>query len=980
MRIRYFILLIPFYFISYQINAQQDENGLKASLVTKAEFKGEVPSIATQLATGQFVAYDEHAAVVNPKRRDANLAVPGKGFPKNGDPLKDLQLKTPLSKGTEPILTFTSASSNVTPTDPTGAVGPNHYVNSWNSAFRIWDKQGNPLTPVASLSTIFPGETLGDPIVMYDPFADRFLITEFTLQNGFLVAVGQGPDPVNDGWYTWFFPTSSFPDYPKYSIWSDGYYITANKNSNSAGTSQVVFALERDKMLVGDPNPQMQGFPLPTITTSGFYSPLGFNVNGTQLPPPGEAPIVYLQDDVWSGVSTDHLKIWKINVDWNTPSNSYITNPQIINTQPFDGLFDGGSFSNLPQPSGPDIDALQATIMYMAQYRRFPTHNAVVFNFVVDLDGSDDLAGIRWFELRQTADGEPWEIYQEGTYAQPDGHSAFAGNMCMDANGNIALAYSVVSENKYPSLAYTGRYSTDPPNVMTIAEELYAEGTQSDPSYRYGDYAQMTIDPNDDLTFWSTSEYFTGGSRKNQVVVFKLAPDLTNDVGIVSIDEPVNGLLSGSEPVTVTIRNFGVGTQTSVPVSYKIDDGPVVNETWTGSISSNTTAQYTFTATGDFSQAGTTYKIHASSGLGSDENNINDTISSFVTSLHADDIGVTGILSPVSGSYLSDEETVTVTIRNFGANTQANFDVSFVLNGGIPVTEQVAGTLMAESEMTYTFTATADLSVIGDHELTVTTSLPGDAVPGNDAATVIVTNSLCQPELMCQQGVSISVLELGSIYNDSGCDPEGYGDYTDMSTNLLQGSSNDLAITTGYGDVYVKVWIDFNDNFLYETDEIVVNDYVIAEGQNAGTYTESIPLIIGDKASLGEHLMRVKLNYNESVPIDPCAATTFGETEDYTVNITNTTGLAELHTMGNDLIITNTGNNLFHIRYQTDRIDETLIITVHNMQGHMIIRNRVPNVNGIYGFDFDMSHAAPGIYLLRLGSDSFGKVKRFVVR
>jgi len=218
------------------------------------------------------------------------------------------------------------------------------------------------------------------------------------------------------------------------------------------------------------------------------------------------------------------LKIWNIDVDWAVPVNSSISTPQIINTTPFDGLFDNGSFSNLPQPSGSDIDALQATIMYMAQYRRFPTYNTVVFNFVVDLDGNDDYAGIRWYELRQTNDGDPWTIYQEGTYAQPDGHSAFCGNMCMDALGNIALAYTCISPSMYPSLRYTGRYAADPFGTMTVSEEVIANGTQIDPSSRYGDYAQMTIDPTDDSTFWSIGEYFTGGTRKNHVGVFKFIP------------------------------------------------------------------------------------------------------------------------------------------------------------------------------------------------------------------------------------------------------------------------------------------------------------------------------------------------------------------------------------------------------------------------------------------------------------------------
>jgi PKD repeat protein len=491
------------------------------TLITTAIFLGEVPSIASQIENGTFKPAEDIVKEFNPKKWGANTAVPGKGLPIGNDPLLDQQSRAPMQQGRAPILTFEAASATATPTDPTGAVGPNHFVNAWNSSFRIWDKAGNPLTAVASLGTVLPG-TMGDPIVMYDQFADRFLITEF-YSNGFDVAISKGPNPVTSGWWVYRFPTNTFPDYPKFSLWSDGYYITANKDQGSASTSQVVFALERDKMIAGNPAAQMIGFPLTGIVTSGFYSPLGFNVTGSSMPPAGNAPIVYMQDDAWSGVSADHLKVWSVNVNWTTPASSTISAPQVINTTAFDGLFDGGSFSNLPQPSGSDIDALQATIMYMAQYRRFPTYNCAVFNFVVDLNGADNLAGIRWYELRQTTDGAPWTIYQEGTYTQPNGHSAFSGNMCMDMNGNIALAYTTVSTTQYPSLRYTGRYANDPLGTMTLAEEVIANGTQSDPATRYGDYSQMTIDPSDDVTFWSIGEYFNSG-RKNQVGVFNIAP------------------------------------------------------------------------------------------------------------------------------------------------------------------------------------------------------------------------------------------------------------------------------------------------------------------------------------------------------------------------------------------------------------------------------------------------------------------------
>lgn len=284
------------------------------------------------------------------------------------------------------------------------------------------------------------------------------------------------------------------------------------------------------------------------------------------------------------------------------------------------------------------------------------------------------------------------------------------------------------------------------------------------------------------------------------------------------------------------------------------------------------------------------------------------------------------------------------------------------------------------SSMDYTFNSPVDLSVIGYHDLVVTTMLPGDANVQNDSASATIINTLCQPSLLCEQGVGIFVFELKDIYNDTGCDPDGYGNYTNMMENLSQGSSNDLTVTTGYGNVYVKVWIDFNDNFVFDPDEVIVSDYLIAAGQGAGSYTETMALDIPDDASLGEHLLRIKTNYNEPVPADACESTMFGESEDYMVNITLETGLSHQDIEPNELIIFNTGNNQFVASFQAIHINEPLIVSIHNLQGQRVIHNRVHNVSGKYKYDFDMSYAAPGIYLLRLGSSSFGKVKRFVFR
>ncbi len=981
MTIKSTLLLLSIFLFSASLGfSQEKREEHTATSTTRSNEMVEVPSLASRLKEKSFIKAVDKKQEVNPKRRDGNKVVPGKGLPIGNDPLIDKDENYMKNPTKNPIISWVGATSGSTPTDPSGAIGPNHYVNAYNSAFRIWDREGNQLTAPASLANLWPGEDLGDPIVFYDKYADRFVITQFSdSPDGFLVAVCTGSDPVNDGWYTYRFNTNSFPDYPKYSIWSDGYYITANKNSNSASTSEVVFVIDRDKLIDGDNTAEMVGFSLPGIDTFGFFSPLGFNCNGDELPPPGDAPIVYMQDNAWFGVSTDHLKLWNINVDWDNPNSSTISSPQIINTAVFKSVFDGGSFSNLPQPLGPDIDALQATVMYMAQYRRFSDHNSVVFNFVVDLNNNSNHAGIRWYELRQDNDGDNWSIYQEGTHEQPDGHSAFCGSMAMDALGNIGMAYTVVSSTQMVSLRYTGRFESDPLNEMTVIEDTLIEGTSNNSNLRYGDYAQLTIDPIDDKTFWHIAEYFSSG-RKNLIAAFKISPDLASDVGIIEIASPVNATLSAGQEVNVTIRNFGTDSVSDVPLSYQIDGGSMVNETYSGSIPPMSNVEYTFSATTDMSILGNNYNVKVFTSLSGDEDNLNDTAMVNATHLAANDLGVHSITDPLSGMDLTDNESVKVLIRNYGGMPQSNFDVSFRLNGGAAITEVIDGPLNAEATMEYTFTSGVDLSVIQEYDLEVFTSLTNDIDTSNDTNTVIVENTICTPGGNCTLGDGFRLFQLTTIDNATACSPDGYGDYTSQVAILESGNTYPLTITTHYGNQKIKVWIDFNDNLVFETDELLIENYEIADGENAGVWTDTIDLIIPENAQWGEHRMRAKSSRNVSVPTNPCQDSYRGETEDYSVNIDFGSSVSELINEPNELNINYLPDNHFEVHFDALSTSETLIINVYDALGQKVIYNRVEGDNGAYFYDFDMSYAAPGIYFVSLGSDSFRKVEKIIVK
>lgn len=523
-----------------------------------------------------------------------------------------------------PSVVFDAYSSGSQPTDPSMAAGLDHVIVVYNTGYRIFDKAGNALTGQLNVTNIFSGGGCCDLTASYDSAANRWVLSYLFASNGQVqVAVSDGPDPINNGWYVYTIPSVS--DYQKLSVWSDGYYITAN-----VGTRRV-WALDRAEMLAGNSSASFQTFNIPGIQTSGFYSPQVLNVSDATMPAAGGATLLYLQDDAWGGVSQDHVKFWTIDVDWTTPSNSTISAATQINTTPFISVFDGGSFSNLTQPNGGvAIDALQATIMNQAQFRKFATHNSAIFNFVVDTDATGgELAGIRWFEFRQPADNTPWTLYQEGTYTAPDGRHAWHGSMIMDGSGNIGMGYSSMSGPTTTDVVrvssyYTGRFDGDALGTMTVTEELIANGNANIPGLRYGDYSKMDIDPADDATFWFINEYMNSG-RKGVVGAFQLQPNTTvDDVGVTSITDPSSGQLTNAEEITINVRNFGINDIVDPEVQYTIDGGTPVVETFTGVLAAGATETYTFATTADLSVQNQIYTIASRTNYGPDSDPSND--------------------------------------------------------------------------------------------------------------------------------------------------------------------------------------------------------------------------------------------------------------------------------------------------------------------------------------------------------------------
>ena len=902
--------------------------------------------------------------------------------------------------GRTPSLSFATASSNSNPTDPSGAVGPNHYLAVFNTGFRVFDKSGNALTGQLSPDNIFSANGCCDLTISYDPNADddpndsnppgRWVMSLLFSGSGPVeVAVSQTHDPVTPAWNVYNYP--QIGDYQKLSVWSDGYYLTSNINSGSAGTSDVVFALERDEMIAGNPSAQIVAFPLPGIGTSGFYSPQAFNVSNDDMPAAGSAPIVYLQDDAWASVNdADHVKLWEIDVDWNTPGNSTISQPELLFTaQPFVSVFDGGSFSNLEQPGGgSDIDALQATVMNQAQFRRFGTHNSAVFNFVVDVDApGGERAGIRWFELRQSGDGQPWSIYQEGTYTSPDGKNAWNASMIMDSQGNIGMGYTGMggTTNTFVSSYYTGRFPSDDLGTMSVAETLIQEGDMDINSFRYSDYCRIDIDPSDDTTMWHVTELMSSG-KKTWAGVFQIAPDTTNDVGVVSIDSPTSGTLTNAETVTVTVFNFGQAAASGFDVTFQVDGGTLETEAFPGTLNSQESAQFTFTATADLSVEGQTYSITAATALSGDENTSNDATTADVTHLAGTDVGVTAITAPTSGVGLSATETITVTIENFGGLSQSNIPVSYTIDGGTPVQETFAGPLGAGASASYSFTATADFSAFATYSVTASTDLSGDADSSNDATTVDIISSpanYCEPEAQfgCTQD-GIKRFTLGTIDVDdggNGCNStgavQGYVDRTNLITDLSIALGSNVHTMqaqhnrTNAGNTRLSMWIDFNNDGDFEdSGEQLIASSPFSPGNQLVDFVFSLP----SNAPMGLRRMRVRSLYTLIPPNDandPCANMGFGETHDYLVNLVDDT-LSNLDFNLNEtsLNVLYQGEDQFRVELNTPNFDEQLEFKLYNLLGQKLVYYRVePDGAGKYTYDLDMSFAPAGVYIVNIG-------------
>jgi predicted metalloprotease with PDZ domain len=475
------------------------------------------------------------------------------------------------------------------PSDNSLAVGPDHIVQTVNSRMAVFTKKGKKFATTgevlygpANTGTVFKGFgdfgdlNSGDAVVRYDQLADRWVIVlpifrrlpfpkndlpgkgggpiqvsrrgvdgqpgparelyrptaeEAGRRGGrrpatppgkgsfaIAYAISTGPDPLGS-YYRYLFERPLFPDYPRLAVWPDGYYVTTSTGDDVI--QKHVYVAERAKMLKGDDATE-QGFVLDDVN---FLLPA--DLDGKRLPPAGAPALVLAAGgtQLKKVLKDDGIYWWTFAVDWQDPSRSKLAGPTKVPVAPYEYLGGGQLTKTVPQPgTAQKLDVQGDKLMARLVYRRLDDCESLVAAHSVKTAAG---GGVRWYEFRLDG-GRAVRLHQQGTYAPEDSYR-WMPSPALDGQGNLGIGYSFGGPRDYPGQRFAGRLSDDPPGLLTTREAVLAEGGASQSStYRWQDYTQTAIDPDDDRTIWYVGDYLKKGATgySTRIGAFRLVgPD-----------------------------------------------------------------------------------------------------------------------------------------------------------------------------------------------------------------------------------------------------------------------------------------------------------------------------------------------------------------------------------------------------------------------------------------------------------------------
>jgi uncharacterized repeat protein (TIGR01451 family) len=451
------------------------------------------------------------------------------------------------------------------PPDTNGDVGPVYYIQSVNTSIGIYLKTGG--APVAAFTfntfmsqgafgNLCDTNNFGDPVVLYDSFEDRWIITDFafTTSGGNVVnppgafqcfAASKTGDPVSGGWNFYSINISGgLGDYPKFGIWPDGLYMSTNVfgfPSWGSFKGARVYALNKAQMYAGNPTVQVVTFNAPAAD----FTLLPGNARLQSGTPPAGTPNYFVA--TWEFLNA--LTVYKLHVDWDKISASTFTGPD---TPLAATSWPNAAVANAPSLGGNNLDVLQIRAMMQNQYTKIGGVESLWTVHTVRRADTSGFAAPRWYQVDVTGGTVAANLPQAATW-DPDGANVmhrFGPSVAVDRAGDMALGYSTSSSTTKPAIKYAGRLASDPVNTLGQTEQLLIQGTGTQTGtcgtstcIRWGDYSAMTLDP-DGCTFWYTTMYYAVDGLNDLTRIGSFALPGCTPVG-------AGGTLSGTVTATV---------------------------------------------------------------------------------------------------------------------------------------------------------------------------------------------------------------------------------------------------------------------------------------------------------------------------------------------------------------------------------------------------------------------------------------------
>ena len=474
-------------------------------------------------------------------------------------PLLDKLMKSlsrPMPKMPGPLLTFEGIGDTCgcQPSDSEGDVGPNHYVEAINETFKVFDKNGNTLSGPTTYNSFFSAlagtpctnANDGDPYVIYDRQADRWLISDFAFPSfpgtSFwqCIGVSQSPDPVAGPWALYAIQidpanNNQLGDYPKFAVWNDGgtqnaYFFTVNLFTNFTTFVGVrAFALDRASMLTGGPANAI-AFTVPLAGVGDSYSFVAANFRTGDPPPTGRDEMVLAVDSPASGgVTLTQVHARFFHVDFVTPANStfgvgadHTPNAEIT----VNGFVDAFTTTTdlVPQQgTSVKLDTLGDKIMTPVVYQSLSGTESLWASGTVCQDANcTQPTGVRWYQFDVTGGNFPASAVQQQTWTNgADGLYRWMPSIAVDESGNTVIGYSTSSSSQFPSIRYAGRLEIDPPGNMAQGEGIMFAGVSAQTTGpRWGDYTRTEVDPSDGMSFWHINQYAQSGDWHTRIGKF----------------------------------------------------------------------------------------------------------------------------------------------------------------------------------------------------------------------------------------------------------------------------------------------------------------------------------------------------------------------------------------------------------------------------------------------------------------------------